>query len=227
MKLTLFNGSPRGKGSNTKILLDHFTRGFTETEENKVELAYLVKVDEMEEFIEMFQEAERVIVAFPLYTDAMPAIVKHFIENLEPLCQRENNPEIGFIVQSGFPEPIHSRYVEKYLEKLALRLGCKYLGTIIKGGVEGIQMKPPRMTKKLFDSFYRLGFFFGKNGTFDEDIVRSLAKRERMSWFTRALLKLLSLTGLTNLYWDTQLKKNNAFDNSFDRPYEENLVGSK
>jgi NAD(P)H-dependent FMN reductase len=221
MKLTLFNGSPRGKGSNTKILLEHFTRGFTETNENQFELAYLVNVDEMEEFIEMFQEAERVLLAFPLYTDAMPAIVKHFIENLEPLCGRENNPEIGFIVQSGFPETIHSRYVEKYLEKLAQRLGCKYLGTVIKGGVEGIQMKPPWMTRKLFDAFYRLGLLFGKTGTFDQDIIQSLANRERMSGFIRALFRLLAITGLTNFYWDTQLKKNKAFKNRFDKPYEE------
>jgi hypothetical protein len=83
------------------------------------------------------------------------------------------------------------------------------------------------MTKKLFDSFYRLGLFFGKNNTFDEDIVRSLAKRERMSGFTRTALRLLAITGLTNFYWDTQLKKNNAYENRFDKPYEENLVGSK
>ncbi len=221
MKLTLFNGSPRGKGSNTKILLEHFTSGFTETNENQFELAYLFNVDEMEEFIEMFQEAERVLLAFPLYTDAMPAIVKHFIENLEPLCGRENNPEIGFIVQSGFPETIHSRYVEKYLEKLAQRLGCKYLGTVIKGGVEGIQMKPPWMTRKLFDTFYRLGLHFGKTGTFDQAIIQSLANRERMSGFTRALFRLLAITGLTNFYWNTQLKKNNAFKKRFDKPYEE------
>jgi NAD(P)H-dependent FMN reductase len=220
MKLALFNGSPRGKGSNTKILLEHFTRGFTETEENKVETAYLVKVDEMEELIEMFQDAERVILAFPLYTDAMPGIVKHYIDNLEILCGKENNPEIGFIVQSGFPEAHHSRFVEKYLEKLARRLKCKYLGTVIKGGVEGIQIQPPRMTKNLFDSFYRLGLQFGKTGVFDEGIVRSLAKRERLSPFYRFIFRTLALTGITNYYWNTQLKKNNAYGKRFDRPFE-------
>jgi hypothetical protein len=221
MKLVLFNGSPRGKGSNTKILLDHFTRGFTETEENKVDLAYLVRVDETEEFIEMFEEAERVLLAFPLYTDAMPAIVKHFIEHLEPMCGRESNPEIGFIVQSGFPETIHSRYIEKYLEKLAQRLGSKYLGTVIKGGIEGIHMRPPWMTRKLFDAFYRLGCHFGKTGTFDQNIIQSLANRERLSVFRRAVFRLFAITGLTNFYWDTQLKKNNAFKKRFDKPYEE------
>lgn len=220
MKLTLFNGSPRGTGSNTKILLEHFTRGFMETEENKVELGYLVKVDEMDELVEMFQDAEQVILAFPLYTDAMPGIVKHFIENLESLCHNKNNPDIGFIVQSGFPEPHHSRFVEKYLEKLAERLKCKYLGTVVKGGVEGIQIQPPRMTRVLFDSFYRLGLHFGKTGAFDEEIIRSLAKRENLSPALRFIFRLLGFTGLTNFYWNKQLKENKAYARRFDRPFE-------
>lgn len=228
MKLTIFNGSPRGKGSNTKILLDHFSRGFTETSHidetgetvpNKIESAYLIKVDDMEEYVEMFREAERVILAFPLYTDAMPGIVKHFIECLEPLCGTKNNPEIGFIVQSGFPEPAHSRYVEKYLEKLARRLQCKYLGTVVKGGVEGIRIQPPGMTKTLFDAFYRLGLEFGKSGTFDGEIVRSLAPRERFSGLMRFGFALLKWTGLPNFYWNKQLKTNNAYEKRFARPY--------
>ena len=97
MKLTVFNGSPRGKGSNTKILLDHFTDGFTATEGNTYELDYLVRLKENDDFIKHFREAEQVLLAFPLYFDAMPAIVKSFIESLEPLCGRKGNPDIGFI----------------------------------------------------------------------------------------------------------------------------------
>ena len=42
MKLTVFNGSPRGKKSNTAILLEHFLKGFMETEGNSYELEYIV-----------------------------------------------------------------------------------------------------------------------------------------------------------------------------------------
>ena len=83
------------------------------------------RVKGTDKFLKLFQEAEQVLLAFPLYTDCMPGIVKVFIESLEPLCSREGNPDVGFIVQSGFPEAIHSRYVEKYLEKPSLRLGCR------------------------------------------------------------------------------------------------------
>jgi len=115
MKLTVFNGSPRAKGSNTKVFLEHFINGFVETEGNTYELAYLVHVKESGNFVRLFREAQTVLLAFPLYWDAMPAIVKAFIESLESLCGREDNPDIGFMVQGGFPEAIHSRYLERYL----------------------------------------------------------------------------------------------------------------
>ena len=219
MKLTIFNGSPKGKKSNTEILMNHFIRGFTAAGENQANIAYLVHMKKIDEHVNMFAEAQQVILAFPLYTDAMPGIVKHFIEQLEPLCGKKNNFDMGFLVQSGFPEAHHSRFVEKYLEKLTVRLGGNYLGTVIKGGVEGIQIKPPSMTKKLFNAFYRLGYHFGKTGTFHREIMQSLAKPEHLHVFARFLYKLLALTGLTNFYWNSQLKKNRAYDQRFNKPY--------
>lgn len=189
------------------------------TDGNTYEMFYLNRVKDIDKFANLFQEAEQVLLASPLYTDAMPAIVKTFIESLEPLCGREGNPDIGFIVQSGFPEAIHSQYVKKYLEQLAQRLGCKYTGTVIKGGVEGIQAKPAWMTRKLFNSFFDLGKTFGQTGKFDERIVRKLAQPVRMSKFRLWFFKLLMKTGLANFYWNSMLKKNNAFEKRFDKPY--------
>jgi len=189
MKLTVFNGSPRGKGSST------------------------------DKFVNLFQEAEYVLLAFPLYTDCMPAIVKAFIESLESLCGRESNPDIGFMVQGGFPEAIHSRYVEKYLEKLASRLGCRYVGTIIKGGCEGIRTRPARRTRKLFESFYQLGQIYGETGLFDGELVHTLAQPERLPRLLAMLFKLLVKTRFFTSYWDNMLKENDAYEKRFDKPY--------
>jgi len=214
MKLTVFNGSPRGKGSNTEILLEQFTKGFMTTDGNSYELAYLVNTKQQDEFVRLFSEADLVLLAFPLYTDAMPGIVKTFIESLEPLCGRKGNPDIGFIVQSGFPEAIHSQYVARYLEKLAGRLGCVYKGTVIKGGVEGIKGQPALMTRKLFKAFYQIGKTFGGTRIFDEGIVQRLAQPEKINKFRSAMLKYMG----TNLYWNPMLKKNNAYTKRFARP---------
>ena len=79
MRLTVFNGSPRGSGSNTKILVEKFLRGFHETPGNTSEIIYLNRINKQDEFVQAFCEADHVILATPLYTDAMPAIVKTFI----------------------------------------------------------------------------------------------------------------------------------------------------
>lgn len=221
MKLTVFNGSPRGKGSNTRILMEHFIEGFTVAGGREVSIEYLVKVKDHPEMVKKFARADNVIIAFPLYTDAMPGIVTAFFEALAPLRGKCAGKKAGFIVQSGFMEGIHSSFIPMYLEKLCKRLGAVYIGTVIKGGVEGIQVMPPSMTKKLFDSFYRLGAYFAAAGEFDPTIMEELIKPFRLGWFGRFIIRLMSLIGLTNFYWNSQLKKNKAYSRRYDRPFAE------
>ncbi len=214
MRLAVFNGSPRGQRSNTWVLLQHFLNGFAATEGNTWEMAYLVRLKEADAFVRLFREAEHVLLAFPLYTDAMPYPVKAFIESLEPLCASTANPDIGFIVHSGFPESVHSRYVERYLQKLARRLGCAYRGTVIKGGTEGIRGAPAWMSRGTFTALYEIGKAYGQTGEFHIGAMRRLAQPERMTRFGFMLYRLLG-----NMFWDRQLKKNNAFERRFARPY--------
>ncbi|MFW6370050.1 MAG: hypothetical protein ACOC10_02460 [Bacteroidota bacterium] len=37
----------------------------------------------------------------------------------------------------------------------------------------------------------------------------------------RFLFSLVSKTGLTDFYWNSNLKRNNAFSKRFDKPFEE------
>jgi len=202
-------------------LLEKFGKGFTAAGENQIEISYLVQTKETEKHVTQFKYAEHVILAFPLYTDAMPGIVKLFIEALEPLCGEKENPSLGFVVQSGFPEPYHSRYVEKYLKKLAARLGCSYQGTAVKGGVEGIKIMPGWMTRKVFRLFYELGFKYSKQNGFDKNTLEKLAPWERMSKKRIFLIRVMKFFGLADFYWNSQLKKNNAFDKRFAKPHED------
>jgi len=219
MQLTIFNGSPRGAKSNSKILIEQFTRGFMETEGNGFEIHYLNRVKDAETFQRAFGEAECVLLATPLYTDAMPGLVKAFIETLQPYVGRQDNPPMGFIVQSGFPEAGHSRPLERYFEKLTARLNSPYLGTIVKGGVEGIQIQPEKMTRKLFEAFYLIGKNFGKTGAFDPDLVKALAKPEHYPRWSIPFMKLFLKTGMGKFYWNMQLKENGAYDERFARPF--------
>lgn len=220
MKLTVFNGSPRGTESNTKILLDAFKEGFLEENtQNLVETAYLNRTKQHSNYLPMFEKAEVVFLAFPLYHDSMPAQVKWFIESLEPFCQKASNPAMLFLVQSGFMEAAHSRYVERYLKKLTQRLHSRYIGTIIKGGVEGIQIKPAWMVRKMLQRMSELGKYFSENKQLNPEIIQQLARPEHLGTGTKIVMKLLKPTGITNMYWNMQLKKNKAYDQRFARPF--------
>lgn len=220
MKLTILNGSPRGRRSNTQILIETFLKGFEAHAGNTHELFHLNRVKQTERFVQAFAEAEHVLLAFPLYTDAMPGQVKAFIEALEPLCGREGNPAIGFMVQSGFLEALRFRGLERYLEKLAARLGCAYLGTIIKGNCEPLRLQP-QMYRKVLEAFQQLGKTFGETGQFDEPSLRKLAEPERFSTILRFLMQLMYKTKMGTSYFDGMLKENGAYEKRFARPYAE------
>jgi len=221
MKLTIFNGSPRYKKSTTDIILSSFLKGFKENEANTYEIVYLVHSKDLNEFIEMFDKAEKVLLAFPLYHDSMPAIVKTFIESLRPFCGNESNPDIGFSVHSGFPEAHHSRYVEKYLKKLSKRLGCKYIGTIVKGNMHRLNEVPTFITKKLLANYYELGKVFGETGKFDQDILEKLSKPEKFTGFMLWMLKMMYKTPLATIGWDKKLKRSGTFEKRYAAPYAE------
>jgi NAD(P)H-dependent FMN reductase len=218
MQLTIFNGSPRNKKSNSKILTEHFLQGFNEASDSQTEVFYLASLRNREMHLKAFSEAETCLFVFPLYTDAMPGIVKDFFEMIY-LSDVQRPARLGFIVQSGFAESIHSVYLERYLEKFTRRLKCEYIGTVIKGGVEGIQIMPPSMTRRLFKNFKALGKHFAETGQFSEEIKKEFAKPYKMPILKQWLYPLLP-SSLLNFYWNSNLKKNKAWENRFDAPYK-------
>lgn len=219
MRLTVFNGSPRGKKSNSKIILDHFLRGFEATPGNSVDLYYLNRLKDTDQFVQAFAEAETVLITHPLYTDAMPGIVKAFIEALEPLVSRESKPALGLLIQSGFQEAAHLRPVERYWEKLSGRISSRYLGAIIRGGCEPLHRMEEQF-QKILESFYEIGKTFGETGQFDQAMIRKLAGPEKLPGLMRFIVKLVwKFRG--NPYWDDWLMEYSAIEESFAKPYVE------
>lgn len=221
MKLSIINGSPRGRSSNTKIITDKVMEGFKSVDDTfKIEEFFLASKKDQIEAIIALENSDIVLIGFPLYTDAMPGIVKEFFETID-LQQFDNKKlKLGFIVQSGFPESYQSNFLKKYLDKLAQRLEVDYLGTVIKGGVEGIKIQPKWMTRFL-DLFYDLGQHLALEWEFDQKIINRLAKPDHLKSTRLFFFKLMMKTGLSNFYWNKQLKENNAYDLRFAKPYTE------
>jgi multimeric flavodoxin WrbA len=106
MKITAFNGSPRGKNSNTSIMVSGFFKGAAdagaETEQiylSEKNIAYCrgcfkcwtatpgkcVIRDDMPELLEKVMSSDVIIMATPLYVDGVTAILKAFMDRLIPL----------------------------------------------------------------------------------------------------------------------------------------------
>lgn len=215
--IAIYNGSPRGKTSNSKILIEKIIEGIKTNPDVDVDTKYLVDVKNHDEYLNDMDKYDTHIFVLPLYVHAMPSIVMKLIERIDQ--EKLKGKNIGFIVQSGFPEASQSYYLRAYFGLLSTRLGANYLGTAIRGGVEGMSMKPDNANKKLFAEFINLGKGLATTGGFDDEVVATMGKLDKLPIGLIILFKLLKPTGMINFYWNMSLKKNNAFDRRFDKPY--------
>lgn len=209
-KLVIYNGSPRRSGSNSAIILNKVAEALY----NRVEIRDLKEKDKWEMWADTFKSEKHVMFFMPLYVHAMPSNVMRFIEKLKP-----SQGSISYFIQSGFPESSQSHYLEAYFEQLALRLGRTYIGTVIKGGVEGLQMRPAVAQEKMIEPMVNTIVNLVNEGTFKPKNIQQLAMPIHLSKGTIILFKILSKIGLINFFWDRQLKENNAYEKRFDRPY--------
>jgi len=209
-KLVIYNGSPRRSGSNSALILQKAVEALGD----RVEIRDLKEGDKWEVWANTFKNENHVMFFLPLYVHAMPSHVMGFIEKLQV-----SKGSISFFVQSGFPESSQSHYLEAYFEQLALRLGRTYIGTVIKGGVEGLQVRPVKSQEKIIEPMVKAIVNLVSEGNFKPKSIRQLAKPIRLGKSLEILFKLLTWTGLINFMWDQQLKANDAYEKRFDHPY--------
>lgn len=219
MQFIIINGSPRGRESNSEWLIQAFLKGFSHHNKQRVPVYYLVSKSGMNKAVAAFHHSRMALLFMPLYTDAMPGVVKDFIEKIH-MFPDTGGRKLGFIVQSGFRESVHSEALEKYLQKLTLRLGCEYIGTVIRGGVEGVRMMPASMTKKLSGQFVMLGQEFAISSTFNESLLQRMRKPYRLNSFSLIMMRLACKIGLTNFYWRHHLRKYKALRLRDNRPFD-------
>jgi multimeric flavodoxin WrbA len=206
-KLVIYNGSPRRSGSNSALILKEVVEALG----NKVEIRDLKEEDKWEEWAARFNNEKHALFFMPLYVHAMPSHVMKFIERLPA-----SEGSISFFIQSGFPESSQSHYLEAYFEQLALRLGRTYLGTAIKGGVEGMQMRPSKSQEKMIEPMVKTIVNLVSKGNYNSMDIRKLAIPIRFGKGAAMIVKLLAKMGALNTYWNQQLKENNAYDKRFD-----------
>lgn len=216
-KWVIYNGSPRGNNSNSMVLIEKIITGMKAKGIEEIEVRNLITIKEHKNWAEKFCSVQNYLFVFPLYVHAMPGSVMKFFEQLVPV--NDKTVHMAFLVQSGFPEASQSYYLRPYLEIFTKRLGVSFDGIMIKGGVEGIRMRPDKANKKLFYQMETVGKTYASKGIMDLTLKQEYEKSAYLSKGAQFLFTVLSWTGLTNFYWDYNLKKNGAYQNRFAKPY--------
>jgi NAD(P)H-dependent FMN reductase len=220
MKRLLVNGSPRGAKSNSRLICGWLAEGYAGAGAEAPEILDVVPAKGVETLRAAFLAADEAIIVFPLYTDSVPGIVKNFIDSLEGADPaRLKGKRLGWVVQSGFPESVHSEAVAAYLKSLSARLGCSFLGVLIKGNGEGLRLMPASSTAKLKNQFMAAVKSVERGGVFPPDIIERMARPRHFGFLGKLVMAIMSVTGLQNLYFDVMLKKHGAMAHSFDTPY--------
>ena len=116
MKVTVFNGSPRGEKGNTHFMVEEFSKGAEEAGA-EVENVLLVKKeikhclgcfdcwvktpgkcvikDDMEELLSKFMSSDVVVFATPVYVDNVTGIMKNFMDRLIPILDAHFEKDEG------------------------------------------------------------------------------------------------------------------------------------
>ena len=211
MKLAVVNGSPRGRKSNSDRIINWMIE-----DTNNIQKVYVADLKKQDESIKLISNSDIFLFVFPLYTDSMSGLSKAFFEKMSKL--NLEGKSIAFVVHSGFSEAIHSRMAEKYCAYFAKINKMKFLGCVVMGGSEAMQVAPDGYFGKKIGLFKALGQSIKENQVLDKDILKKLAGAECFSKFTIFMLRFMP----TDMYWNSQLRKNGVYEKRFNKPYSSN-----
>lgn len=214
MRLKIYNCSPRGEESSSRFLSGAFAQGFCELPGNEAEEFLVAREEDMEKGLVSFREDGVGLVVFPVYVDAMPGLAKSFIERLAPLCGRLSGTRLLFLIHTGFPEETHTRPMERYLTRLALRLGAPLDGVIRIGGSEGVRHRGSARGRNLLEMFRKLGRGYAGDGKLDEKILGKLAGSARIP----RVVAWIIFPFVNYFGFGRELRRNGVYERRFDRP---------
>ncbi|MCR4990754.1 MAG: NAD(P)H-dependent oxidoreductase [Lachnospiraceae bacterium] len=191
MHVLIINGSPRiKKFSNTDKILGKFTKGLCEngTTFEQYEVSDKEQWDKMRE---AYYNNDNVLIALPLYVECIPGLLLEFLETLKP---KNDGTKIAFILQSGFAEGIQLRCGEAYLEILARKLGCEYMGTLVKGDNFSIRFFEGEQQDRITEPYTEMGREYSKQGNFRSEDCKKFTGPEVFPAYVRFIVGLMQKT---------------------------------
>ncbi len=216
MRIAAFNGSPKGRGSATYQLVEAFLEGASVKNAEVVHHVLSEKRishckgcfgcwfmtpgkcvirDDMLALTKEFISADLVIMAFPLYVDDVPGLIKDFMDRLIPVLdphferdpegesrhvkRYDNYPRLVIISNCGFPERSHFQVVSHHFRRVARNLHTEVIEEIYLGGGGMLTMRSalaaPFRTRYL-SAMRRAGMELAAKGELTDRTRRSLRR---------------------------------------------------
>ncbi|MBN2878749.1 MAG: hypothetical protein JXN65_03870 [Clostridia bacterium] len=215
MKLSIYNGSPRGSSSNSDVFSDLLAEGMG----NSIEISkyYLKDTAKHQQIINDVSDCY--FVVFPLYADLAPYAVKVFFEKMEENKEIYSGKPIYFFIHSGFPEAKQSRLLERYLKYFCKIIGAECKSVCIMGNSEGV-----RHLNRTSKRYNRIKFYMH---SFAQDIINDRQFNEEgirffhmMETLPKPVLFIFRhFPSIFNKGFDIMIKKKGAYEKRFDKPY--------
>ncbi|WP_297520227.1 NAD(P)H-dependent oxidoreductase [uncultured Clostridium sp.] len=129
-KILMLNLSPKGKNSNSMLMLNYLKEKFNEKEDTqKFELSIKTLREfgkDREKLLKIMNEVDDVIFAAPLYVDTLPSYVIEFLDYLSDNFKPTKAVNLYGVINCGFLEPYYNLPALNILENFADEIGVNW-----------------------------------------------------------------------------------------------------
>lgn len=194
MNIVLMDGSPRSKDSTSNYLLDVLAEKLSG---HSIKRLHAREYD-ITEITKAFMEADKCILAFPLYVDSIPSHLLHCLEQLQSALEGSScNTEPYVLVNCGFYDARQNHIALKMMQLWCRRIGLRW-GQGIGVGAGGMSQTAP------------LGYATCKNlgKTLDLLVQNLLAGGSYGTLFTEPNFPRFLYKTMAHMGWRSQAKKN-------------------
>ncbi len=214
MKLTIYNGSPRGKSGNSEVIAGMLIQNLSDNAD--IQKYYLKNTDNHNEMLD--GSADTCFFVFPLYADAMPYAVKAFFEVMEENKDKFSGKKFYFFIHSGFPEAKQSRLLERYLKYFCILMNVECMGVCVMGSSEmlrNMQSDSKRMTK-IRQHIKDVAADISQGAQINKESLKYFSGMETLP---KPACLFMKIVPVVNIGFNMMFRQKGIYDKRFNQPY--------